>query len=341
MKPLPYDKSALLEEATSLGLLGPNPSLEKPRAALLKCIHSSIKIGRSFKHVSILFVGTTGVGKSATINHLLGADYATTNKYVSETRSTKEFVVHGSDSKYAVEGLSLGLIDTPAFCDTDGLKQDACNLLSIQKFFRTHPTLSECYPNLILLFVNATDNRIMGVNSELRKSLWNIKQLGLVDPKNLNVVIVLTHACSIRKKNDEEWTKELNKRKSDVSRIVSDNLKVSAPVVLIENEHEDRNLERRGDNTVLPNGELQPKNLYEACASVLQTNDDGLGLITLNSIFAEPRKNEYRSITPGHECRAENARHNFLDSEDRAMHKLLEIVAKGGTLHHNGVVSVR
>ena len=36
MKPLPGDENALFEEATSLGLLGPNPSLKKPRAKLVK-----------------------------------------------------------------------------------------------------------------------------------------------------------------------------------------------------------------------------------------------------------------------------------------------------------------
>ena len=262
MKPLPRDKRQLFEEATSLGLVGPNSSLEKPRAKLLKCIYSSMKIGRSFNHVSFLLLGTTGAGKSSTVNHLLGIHLAKTSDEMSETRSTREFVVHDSDPKYEVEGLSLGLIDTPGFCDTDGSKQDACNFLSIKRFFRTHPTLSGCYPNLVFLVVRATDRRVIGVNSEFGKSLRIIKQLDLVDPNNPNVVAILTHACSIRKKTDEEWTKELDMIKSKVSKIIFDDLKVFAPVVLIENMYEDCRLERRGDYTLLPDGELQPKNLF-------------------------------------------------------------------------------
>ena len=170
MKPLPRDKRASFEETASLGLLGPGRSLEKPRAKLIACIHSSMKIKRSFNHVSILFFGTSGAGKSATTNHLLGVNLAKTSEAKSEARSTKEFIVHGSDPKYEVEGLSLGLVDTPGLDDSNGSVQDGCNLLSVQTFFRSHPTLSGCYPNLIFLLVKATDNRIIGQNSNLSRS---------------------------------------------------------------------------------------------------------------------------------------------------------------------------
>ena len=333
LKPLPCNEGALFQEATFLGLLGPNPSVEKPRAKLLKCIHSSMKIQRSFNHVSLLLVGTTGVGKSATVNHLLGVDLAGTNEMHSGARSTKEYIIYDNDPKYEVEGLSLGLVDTPGFCDTGGSKQDACNLLSVLNFVNLHPKLSKCYPNLLLLVVKATDNRIKGENSELGKSLRCIKQLGLVDSDHPNVIIILTHACSIRKKNGQEWTKEFNKRKSDILRVVFNALKVFAPVVLIENMYDDCKLEHRGDLTVLPNGELQPKNLYEACASVLLNNDDGLGLITLNRFFKESKKNEDIRAMPGHECKAKNANQCTLDSKERAMVDFFENEARGGTLH--------
>ena len=307
MKPLPRDKRALLEEATSLGLRGPNPSLEQPRAKLLECIENSMKIERSFNHVSILLVGETGVGKSSTINHLLGVDLAGTSETESETRSIKEYIVHCNCPKYEVEELSLGLVDTPVFCDTDGSTQDACNFLFMQRFFRTHPNLSGCYPNLIFVFAKATDNRISGQNSEFRKSLWCLKQLGLVDPNNPNVIVILTHACSIQKKTDEKWSRQLNKIRKIASKIVIADLKMLALVILIENMYDDCNLEHRGDYTVLPNGELQPENLYLACVGVLMNNNDKLGLITLNSIFVES-KNENRRITLGHECKAKDAK---------------------------------
>ncbi len=155
MKPLPRDKNVLFEEVKSLGLLGPNASLEKPRAKLAKCINDSWKIGRSANEVSVLLVGATGAGKSSTINHLLASNdlighvRAKTNKSQSETSSTQEFIIYASDPEYEFEQLPFRLIDTPGFCDTDGTRQDACNLLCIKTFFRTHPKLSGCSPNLI------------------------------------------------------------------------------------------------------------------------------------------------------------------------------------------------
>ena len=272
-----------------------------------------------------MLVGTSGVGKSATVDHLLGVNIASTTKIQSETRSTKEFVVHGLDRKHAVEGMSVGLIDTPGFCDTDGPRQDACNLLSIQRFFRTHPTLSGSNPNLIFLLVKANDDRIVGKNSDLAKSLRCIKHLDLVDLKNPNVVVILTHVCSIRKKNDKKWTKALDNIKSTVKKIVFDNLKVLAPVVLIENMYENCRLKRRGDYTRLPNGELQPENLYLACADILLTNNDNRGLITLNTIFVEFKNGENRRITGGHVLEAKYAKKCNLDSEERAMVELLQL----------------
>ena len=331
MQQMPLDKSALLKEATFLGLVGPNPSLKEPRAKLLDCIYSSMKIERSINHVSILLVGGTGVGKSATVNHLLGLNLVETSDTQSKTRSTKEFVVHGSDPEYEVKGLPLGLIDTPGFCDTDGSKQDVCNLLSIKKFFDTHPKLSNCYPNLIFLVLKATDNRMMGKNSELGKSLRCVKQLKLVDPNNPNVVIILTHACAIRRKSPNEWSKALDKIKSIASEIIFDDLSVHAPVILIENGYEHCCLEHLGDYTRLPNDELQPKNLYVACAELLTNNNDHLGLITLNSIFVQEKQDKTRSVTNGHEFKAKIADKNSLDGEERAMVKMFEIAARGGT----------
>ncbi len=333
MKPLPLDESALEEEAKSLGLLGPNVSLEKPRAKLIKCINDSRKIRRSINHVSILLVGTSGVGKSCTINHLLNSknlikdEHAETNESQSQTRSTQEFIIYASDPEYEFERLPLGLVDTPGFCDTSGTHQDACNLLSIQKFFRTHPKLSECYPNLIFLIVKATDNRLKGENSDLGKSLRCVKRLGLVDPKNPNVLAILTHACAVRKEDVKKWSDELERRKSRVKQIIFDDLNVAAPVVMLENACVDCSLEVRDDFTLLPNGELQPKNLYDACTTLLK-NKDPLGLIALNSVFAASTK-----VTSelGYKIDAKDASQCSLNNEEKVLSSTLESGNRGST----------
>ena len=274
-------------------------------------------------------VGTSGVGKSSTVNHLLGVELAKTSECQSETRSTQEFTIHGSDPKYEVEKLTLGLVDTPGFCDTDGTRQDACNLLSIQKFFSAHPKLSGCYPNLIFVIVKATDNRIMGENSELGKSLRCIKLLGLVDPNKPNVVAILTHACGLAHKNAKKWSDAMERKKSVVEEIIFNDLKVVAPVVMLENAYDEYDLEVLGDYTCLPNEELQPKNLYTACAEVLKRNNDNLGLITLNSVYVASGKG--RTAEFGHTIKAKIAKEHTLDSEERMMVDLFESAARGGT----------
>jgi hypothetical protein len=171
-----------------------------------------------------------------------------------------------------------------------------------------------------------------GKNSELGKSLRCIKQLGLVDPKRQNVVTILTHACSIRKRTDEEWTKELDEIKSDVLSLVFEDLKVYTPVVVIENKFDDCGLEHDGDYTRLQNEELQPKNLYLACADLLKNNNDNLGLITLNSIFVQPNKSGDAKIKCGHKVEAKNAaQQHTLDSEEKVKVEVLQLAAKGGT----------
>ncbi|CAB4028571.1 GTP-binding A [Paramuricea clavata] len=304
MKPLPRDERALFQEAYSLGLIGQNPDL--PRAKLIDHIKSSKMIGRSINHVSILLVGLSGVGKSATINHLLRTkdEIAKTSYFETGTRSTQEFIVYGSAPRYEVEGLPLGVVDTPGFGDTDGLYQDACNFFSIQEFFHTHPKLTGHYPNLIFVIVKANDNRF----SEFVKWLEHIKLQNLVDRNNPNVVAVITHVCKIPNRKVDKWSKIMETKKTTVKRIIFDALKVTAPVVLLENMYgkEGYDLDVVGDYTRLPNGVLQPKNLYEACADVLKNNNDNLGLITLNSIFAPSTK-----VPPpkrGHKIEAKNVK---------------------------------
>ena len=85
-------------------------------------------------------------------------------------------------------------MDSPGFNDTDGLPQDACNFYSIKQFYKTHPILKNCYPNVVLVLINAGDKRIGGSASNLEKSLKCILKLDLVDKKNPNVIGVMTHA---------------------------------------------------------------------------------------------------------------------------------------------------
>ena len=329
---LPYSRSSCYYEATSLGLLGKDANLDKPRAKLISYINDSDKIKRGFNHVSMLLVGSSGVGKSGTINHLLniggeGVQFAKTGSTKSETRITSEFLAFADDPNLEVKNLVMGIVNTPGFNDTDGLKQDACNFYSIKRFYEGHPKLRGCYPNLIFVLVPATDTRIAGENSNLSKSLRCLNELSLVDHRRPNVVAVLSFCCSISWKKVDIWKEKMENKKNVVQKVIFNALKVNAPVVLLENNFEEHELEKSGDFTKLPNGELQPKNLYDACQKVLSKNKDNFGLITFNACFSNVKKIRIH----GHKITAKDASKSVLTEKEEEFVKYFERAARGGT----------
>lgn len=111
---MPRSLAELRREAVDLGLLFSTvqgqqrkPANESPRAKLLQYCYNSYKAHRSFNHVSMMLLGTTGAGKSSTVNHLLGVDVAAVSHTSSQTRSTTEFVVTANDPSIGVNNLTM------------------------------------------------------------------------------------------------------------------------------------------------------------------------------------------------------------------------------------------
>jgi hypothetical protein len=251
---------------------------------------SADNLKRCPQRASILFIGNTGDGKSATINHLLNTKTVKTGTFEPETRETVEYLVtiknHGDEDS----DLKLGIIDTPGLNDPRGIKQDACNLNSMMHFFETHPlySSSECYPNLIFLIISANEHRIDGRGSKLANTLRALKELKVVDQHHPNVVAVLTFCCSVSHYNVQKWGVMMEDKKAIISRNIRQALGIKeAPVVLLENDKDSNDLKTSGGFTLLPNGVRQPENLYEVCQEVLQDNGDH-GLSTFDKFFAQP-----------------------------------------------------
>ena len=333
LKPAPATIKECEQEVRSV----PNLNLyfkPPPRVKLCYYIVSSAKIKRPLQSAMVLLVGTSGHGKSSTINHLLdtgeGVPVALTSDRMSKTKATSEYVLVVDEPDYEVCGLTMSIIDTPGLNDTVGVNQDACNLASIKKFFKTHPKIQKkIYPNLVFLTVSAMDQRIEGPNSNLAKNLRGIKLLDVVDQKHPNLVIVMTFCHSIPHANVKKWEDKMQNKKDMISTAVSQVLGVHAPVVMFENGYgsDEHDLPRDGDFTVLLNGERQPKNLYEACLNLLQRSRDHFGLVVLNSAFLRAKNDE---LTKGHKVEAKDCRVETLSEEEKQFSFVFSEAAKGG-----------
>lgn len=334
MKALPQSLKDFAKELSCLDLNRYSSIEPPPRIKLCYYIVSSEKINRPSYSPMILLVGSSGVGKSSTINHLFdtgeGDPVAMISDQESKTNATTEYLLTVDEPDYEVCDLSMSIIDTPGLNDTAGVEQDACNFVSMKEFLQTHPSVDKkIYPNLVFLVVSAMDKRIAGVNSNLVKTLRGIKYLEVVDKNHPNLVVILTFCCSVPRGNVHRWKEKIEKKKQDISTIVFKVLAVRAPVIPMENAYgdNDHELEKDGDFTVLPNDERQPKNLYEACLLLLEENRDHFGLMVLNSVFQRPKKYKPKK---GHEVKAKSSCTETLSEKEKVLVLALSEAYKGG-----------
>ena len=239
------------------------------------------------------YSGETGAGKSATANHLVGGEIETSN-CKSETRCVTSYTKEVSCEEVNVSGLKFSVVDTPGFNDTDGIDQDACNVCAIKKFCEQNIQLHGriVYPNAILLCVKSTDNRIDGPQSTFTKNLRTLASLKLIDVKKPNLVIVITHAAAISA-GKRKWTEKSNKIADIFQRIVKDTLEFKPPVVFIENEIEDLESDSDQKGTLLPDGTIQPPNLFFELIRIFQHNKDNIALITMREIYRAGSEGEF------------------------------------------------
>ena len=324
----PRDLKTLQEESNRCRLKEKSEQQYDARDQLLHCIWQSHNLGRSIERPSILVVGTAGVGKSSTINHLFdlkdknSVTFAKTSATTSETRATTEFLlqVDSPPARFGVSQLRLALVDTPGFNDTGGTKQDACNFYSIKGMYDKN--MGGCKPNLVLILIQATDTRIQGENSNLAKSLKCLKALKLVDSKHPNVVAVLTFSTALGEK-EKRFTKNMALKKQIVGETLFRFLHVQAPVVALENDVEDLNV--NGDFTLLPDGTSQPQNLYKECSRVLKDNGDLYGHLIFNEAFSltQKKRTNKRTVKLGFKIEAKDAELQKLSNEEEEFHRFI------------------
>ena len=277
----------------------------------LGLVEKSLMAQRSANRAVFFLYGLSGSGKTATLKHLFnGAKELEVSSKESATRSVIEHIYSLKSDHWGVKNLQISFIDSPGFGDTDGPNQDAINLALIEEFIKQHPQLGAqeikwfgcpyhytVYPNIVMIVIDVNDERMLGYKSRVA-SMFKIlkkKKLHLIDRKRANVVIVLTHVCSIPKKN---WAARLDSKVYFVQLLVRRFLKIHVPVVYIENDFDGYELKMSGDFSILYNGEYQPENLFNACIDIMKSSRDEVGIEAVRLFFQTTISEVSNSLPP-------------------------------------------
>ena len=275
-------------------------------------VQLSIEAQRACNEAIVFVYGLSGHGKSQSLNHLFGFNVIpiAKNSKASDTKSVTEYVVKLVSDSWQVKNLEMGFIDPPGWGDTQGEHQDAKNMAAIQQFIEHHPHLGsrihKCYPNIILIAVNATDERLAGPEAGLSKMLNALKQLNIVDKKRPNILFILTHAMAVPPLNFDE---EIGLKIGIIKRNCKSYLGVEPMVVCLENKPETYGLVIDGDWTVLErNGERQPLNLFRAMVKLMTSNGDEVGVEAVRIYFPNRGENPpiERSTISAYEIKLDN-----------------------------------
>lgn len=296
--PLASDKHGIIEEARKLNLVQPNGSYQLqsqlPRARLLQYQSDSIKIRRCPDKCVVLVVGSNLSGKSNSVNHLFGPQVgiklsdAADDDLDGQDRFVQEYILKVDNPDFEVGKLTLSAIDTPGLGqELLDNQHDIKTMYAVKNYFKKYQ--ENKYPNLIILVTSILDADLKGEYSSLAKSLKALKRMNLIDTVFPNLISVQTHACSIPPPSDivkSEWNE---RHKEHLQTVISESIGMHVPMLFLENDLEQHKLPRSSEEgcyTVLPNGDVQPRNLVYAGNYIFDKNNDNIGKLIFNSCFA-------------------------------------------------------
>ena len=91
------------------------------------------------------------------------------------------------------------------------------------------------FPNIVLIVVKGTDNRMVGIDSKMSRMLRVLLKLKIIDRERPNAVIVVTHAMSIGP--PAKYSQNIRDLEQSCKLLVKMHFSYDVPVVFIENEY--------------------------------------------------------------------------------------------------------
>ena len=236
----------------------------------------------------------SGAGKSQSINHLFGFDIIkVSGNRAADTKLVTEYIATMDSEDWKVSNLQIGFIDMPGWDDGRGEEQNILNMATIDKFISNHPYLGpnvyKCYPSVVMIAIKANDNRLVDENSQVVRMFRALNKLKIIDKVKPNLIVILTHVMDVAKKAFKE---KLNELITIVKELAVRYLDVEPVIVYVENMYEDNELEKKGDWTILKDGTLQPKNVFEAMMQLTDKHKDEVGHEAIRLYFASRGTNK-------------------------------------------------
>ena len=272
----------------------------------MEMVENSLRAHRSCNEAIIFSYGLTGAGKTSTLNHLFGFEMIKIKeRHGADTKYVTEYVATMKSNHWKVSNLQIGFIDVPGWGDGRSDKQDVLNMALIDQFISKHPCLGsivyKCYPSIVMIALRADDNRIKGENSQTVRMFRALTKLNIIDTKRPNLLIVLTYVMSIGGR------KNFNQRLKEMLEIVKDlaisYLDTEPVIVYIENALENHDMDERGDYTVLRDGTLQPRNVFQGMMQITTVLKDEVGQEAIRLYFTSRGSNQ---LTVKRELKPEN-----------------------------------